>query len=480
MNDLFIGRESELKALEDLYDVPGSKAIAILGRRRIGKTSLMMRFVEGRRHLYFAFFEDGTINDNLHELRRGIKEFTRTDPGNFEHLLDALDELKKICSEERTVLIFDEYQYLSRSFKPSDSMIRTFIDVGLRGTDTMLIVSGSSYSMMLDCLDDGSRPLYGRFPNRIYLGPLTPQQCIAFHPEMSDEDQIRTYLTIGGVPYYQTQMSGRTYEDALRRCFFTRGGPLFDEGRLILESELRPITSYSTILDGIARGYTKNGELVSWTGLSKATVSECVSKLIDIGIVKEVHPKLRTKSVKPALVIGDYLLAFWYGIVRNIRVQMESMGPDKIVGLNRDGIATFLGKRFELLVMEHMVRSYPVKSIGRWMGMSGGHVTDIDVVADVLDEMNDVIHVLCECEFTRKEASLADLIDLQEMAESAGCTENRRFMIFSGYGFKENLVDQAESTGAALIGIDQILGKIPPVDPLRCRRSRELKHRGAC
>lgn len=49
----FVGRELELDSLERLYTSREAKLIVLHGRRRVGKSALIERFVKNKHHLQF-------------------------------------------------------------------------------------------------------------------------------------------------------------------------------------------------------------------------------------------------------------------------------------------------------------------------------------------------------------------------------------------------------------------------------------------
>ena len=51
---MFVGREEELGALERLYRKSGFQMVVLYGRRRVGKTTLLDKFSEGKPTLYFT------------------------------------------------------------------------------------------------------------------------------------------------------------------------------------------------------------------------------------------------------------------------------------------------------------------------------------------------------------------------------------------------------------------------------------------
>ena len=50
----FIGRKEELRSLERLYQKSGFQMLVLYGRRRIGKTTLLNRFMEGKQGVFYT------------------------------------------------------------------------------------------------------------------------------------------------------------------------------------------------------------------------------------------------------------------------------------------------------------------------------------------------------------------------------------------------------------------------------------------
>lgn len=49
---MFVGRKKELKLLEEAYRSPKAELVVVYGRRRIGKSSLVKKFAEGKPYFY--------------------------------------------------------------------------------------------------------------------------------------------------------------------------------------------------------------------------------------------------------------------------------------------------------------------------------------------------------------------------------------------------------------------------------------------
>ena len=51
---MFIGREAELKFLQDRYEDRNGQLIVLYGRRRVGKTETLREFCKGKPHVFFS------------------------------------------------------------------------------------------------------------------------------------------------------------------------------------------------------------------------------------------------------------------------------------------------------------------------------------------------------------------------------------------------------------------------------------------
>ena len=72
---MFIGRDRELNALNDLYSSDRFEFAVIYGRRRVGKTALINEFIKDKKAVYFMGVESNA-KQNLENLSKGILEFS--------------------------------------------------------------------------------------------------------------------------------------------------------------------------------------------------------------------------------------------------------------------------------------------------------------------------------------------------------------------------------------------------------------------
>ena len=94
---MFIGRENELKRLEKMDNSGKFEFAIIYGRRRVGKTTLISHFIDGRKAIFFAC-QNASKEDNLVELSSQISSFTGYSL-NFTSLIDAVRTIIKLAEK---------------------------------------------------------------------------------------------------------------------------------------------------------------------------------------------------------------------------------------------------------------------------------------------------------------------------------------------------------------------------------------------
>jgi AAA+ ATPase superfamily predicted ATPase len=73
-------------------------------------------------------------------------------------------------------------------------------------------------------------------------------------PKLSSEDAFERYAIAGGIPLYLDKLATGTVRAAVCRELLDRNGRLWNEGRAILEQELREPRVYIAILEQLGRG----------------------------------------------------------------------------------------------------------------------------------------------------------------------------------------------------------------------------------
>ena len=249
---MLIGRENEIKKLNELYDSGEAELVAIYGRRRVGKTYLVDETFEGR----FSFRHAGLspidtrysssakrksrMKDQLAHFFRSLT-LAGIEKGKApETWLDAFYMLEDLLTQkddgkDRLLLFFDEIQWLDT---PRSGFLTAFEAFwngwACHRHNLMVIVCGSSTSWILDKFIHDHGGLYGRTTCQIHLLPFSLKECRLFFEAkklvMSQYNMVQAYMMVGGIPYYLKYFSReKSLPQNIDAMFFADDAPLKEE-----------------------------------------------------------------------------------------------------------------------------------------------------------------------------------------------------------------------------------------------------------
>lgn len=454
----FIGRTEELKRLEDLWHSDGLSTCCVWGRRRIGKTRLLEEFSKGKRTLYLQAVQ-ASYYENLSSLAMDISAFRGSDIGELKDLSHLMAEIESICSEEHTLVVFDELPYLLECAPQAASVIQKSLDRGLKDCRCMFVICGSSISVMRKETEDCGRPLYGRFGNSMQIGYISPEESMNFYSGTSAADALRWYLTVGGIPQYLKSMPEGTYESGVAERFFGQVSSWKDDAPQAILQEFKGNRNYTGAVKCISDGSVKQSEIAEKLGIDRAACKRMLDELEFVNLIERRHPMAGAPK-KPTYRIKDPFIAFHYGIIsKNSKLIETSRSSETTYGLLRMKIDSHLGHMFEIFCAQWLERHFTVAEIGSWWGRNpDGEDSDIDIIAKTVDDTGLVHTLVCECEFSRNPIGFAPLNALTERCESASVRENVKYVLFSAGGFRDDLREYAEENRIILIDSDILMG----------------------
>ena len=448
----FVGRKEELSELESLYR-KGGCAVAVYGRRRIGKTALLEHFCESKNSLFLRCLKGGG-SASLDYFSETVSAFL----GNkvsIDSFMGLTSVLETVVSK-KTVIVIDEYPYISTPMV--SSLLQHFIDGPLSRSGSMLILCGSSISSMKREAEDSGEPLFGRFRRILEVPPLSFQETKRCHPGMDDLDALKLFLTVGGIPRYHQDMDYRTFRECIVEGYFRRHN-LTEEAELLIDSEFPNPRRAMAVLSAIGRGSTSLKEIAEKVGIDKTLCSKCIALLEDARMVAKVSPMLDAPK-RPVYYIRDSFLAFHYAVVKGRGEYFNPSHADKAYSLIENDISTFLGKRFETYCADLIRKRYLTLEMGTWWMDKDDEHSEIDVVA-VVDSKDTEYSIFAECKFRRSPMGNADLELLKERSSRFDKSLHRRYFLFSLSGFDRDLADGIDPKRVILVGPETILSGEP-------------------
>ncbi|MEM2405267.1 MAG: ATP-binding protein, partial [Candidatus Methanomethylicia archaeon] len=160
--------------LERKYLEDSAQLIIIYGRRRIGKTELIKKFIQGKNSVYFLCTHD-SLQENLKGLKTkfyeltGREYFLKLEVNSFFDLFKYLiDEIR----DKKVVIVLDEFPYLIEINKGIVSVFQKIWDELLVNRKIFLVICGSSIGIMETEILNYRSPLYGRRTGEWNVGPL--------------------------------------------------------------------------------------------------------------------------------------------------------------------------------------------------------------------------------------------------------------------------------------------------------------------
>lgn len=455
---LFYGRQFELRELQKQYEDDKFSFPVIYGRRRVGKSELITKFIDNKKAIYCQAVI-GTAQQNLQIIAQAVQQYRTgmlSEGVTYTSIEAALDDVTQLMKEEKIVFVIDEFPYLAESIPSAPSVLQWYIDTQWKYLHSMFILCGSSMSFIEKQILDYTSPLYGRNITRYKLLPFTFQETRNFLKNVTNEDALAYYAITSGIPYYLIEVNQKeSLSENLRRLFLYKNSKLLEEPMNLLNMEVKDPTSYLAVLSAIAGGSSKHNEVVTKSGLSSPLTSKVLENLIDLGIVEKRLPMLST-SQKGIYRIKDNLYRFWFTFIFGKQSFIETGHINFIERMIEEQLNHFLGSIFEDICREWLLdqseaEQLPtfITKIGSWWG--GNPKTKEQEEMDVLatDYHADELF-LGECKWQNEKVNVSVVKTLLERG-TLFSHPKKYYYVFSKNGFDAKTLDYGKEHHIELI-----------------------------
>ena len=468
---MFIGREKELKVLQETYNKPGFQMTVIYGRRRVGKSRLITEFIKDKRASYYIAVQT-SLEDNVRKWSAQFVADITPELGGVEFTeLEAFCRFAaRTCGEDRLIIALDEIPYIAEADESFLSRFQAAIDAVFSQSNIYLIICGSAVSFMeKDVLSEKS-PLFGRRTNQIFLKPFNCLDAAKFVPAYTNEEKAIVFGVTGGIAKYLT-----LFDDALSldrnliNNFFRPSGYLYEEPFNLLTQEFRTVNAYNSVIEACASGANKVNEIADKTHLSTAALSYIIKNLITVGILSKVTAITEEKNKKKICYeIADGMYRFWYRFVPGGRAVIEmDKGEVYYNRYVKDNLHAFMGEIFENMCRYYLLSQgleeqlkCLVTNVGKWWGIGHDRLpTDIDVVGlDILGKKA----VLGECKFKNEPL---DKSVYEGLLARRGLIDRKyeevQYIFFSLSGYSQWVLNNADPDSVVLLSLDDLYGSVP-------------------
>jgi len=384
----FYDREKELETLSQTREIAFGKVsqmTVLTGRRRIGKTKLMMKSCEGTPTVYLFVSRSSEAvlcRQFCQTARESLDAFIPNGISSFCELFQMLMEIGK---QKPYNLIIDEFQELTNVNSSVFGDIQNIWDATKDEARVNLMVSGSVYSLMHQIFMNYKEPLYGRATSIIRLKPFPVsvlKQIMADHaPHYQNDDLLALYAFTGGVPkYVELLMDGGAFtaEDMIAQM--VRDNSVFiEEGNMMLIQEFgKRYGNYYAILSAIASGANETSRIADVTG--QKSLGGSLQRLEeDYDLIAKLRPiKAREGTQTVRYEIKDHFLRFWFRYIVKYQGLVQSGKFDLLRSIILQDYPTFSGRELEAYFRDLLVETRPIEQIGSWWEASRGKTDETD------------------------------------------------------------------------------------------------------
>lgn len=425
----FYNRKNEMAHLHKIQQraTHTAQLTFVTGRRRIGKTSLLVKANEKNTFVYFFIAKKNEAllcSEFVMEVQQKLNVPIFGDFKTFRALFGFIMELSKTL---HFTLILDEFQEFL-SVNPSVySDMQHIWDSNKDQSKINLIACGSMYSMMTRIFEDAKEPLFGRATQRMHIQAFdipTIKEIMSDHfPAYSNEDLLAFYMVTGGVAKYVewlVQADALTLSSILREIF-SENSLFLDEGKNVLIDEFgKDYGNYFSILTLIASGKTSRVEIESILNMQTGGFLERLEK--EFGLVKKVRPVLAKPNTRVLKYrIHDNFLNFWFRFIYKYRTAAEIGNLDYLHDLVQREYSTYSGYILEKYFIDKLKEQMQFNIIGTYWERNNQN--EIDIVA-----VNEHTKNVMFAEVKRQKSN----ISLRQLKEKS---ENLQ-MMFQGFQFE--------------------------------------------
>ncbi|MEW2401607.1 ATP-binding protein [Streptomyces sp. NPDC046862] len=364
----FVGRQNELALLRKRLARAAADgtgvALAMRGRRQVGKSRLVQEFCDQARrpHVFFTATKGASPVEGIADLMAELRESSlpadpelvpETAPTNWP---DAFRALASVLPASPSIIVLDELPWLAEQDPVFDGALQTAWDRLLSSRPVLLLLLGSDLHMM-ERFTAYDRPFYGRADSMV-LGPLNPAETGAALG-LDAADAIDAHLVSGGLPgILRAWPHGTPALDFIEAECADPASPLFGVPEAALMAEFPAPDQSRRVLEAVGSGDRTHANIAATAGsqngaLPSGILSPLLRRLTEEKRVLASDTPLSTTPGKPALYrVADSNLRLYLAAMRSAQELSRRGRPEAAYRIVQRRWATWRGRAVEPLIRE--------------------------------------------------------------------------------------------------------------------------------
>ena len=407
-----IGREAERHILRRCENSHKPEFIAVYGRRRVGKTFLIVEHFGNKFAFSVTGVSGGNTKEQLRAFHASLKRHYKADipvPTGWFQAFGLLEErIEQDITRGRKVLFIDEMPWLDTPKSSFLSALEHFWNAyASRRKDILLIVCGSAASWIIKKLVNNYGGLHNRVTETIVVEPYLLGDCEAFYRNrgiaMNRQQIAEAYMILGGIPFYMDAMDKMFgLNQNIDLLLFEKNAKLGNEFARLYHSLFKHADNHIRIAETLSKssaGMTRQ-EVSAQSGISDGGgLTNVLDEMIACGLISRSFDFKKRRN-------GDYYKLIDFFTLFYFKFLKSQKGHDPHFWTNflaYPAHRTWCGYAFERLCMAHI---YQIKQKLGILGViaetyafrstqqKGGAQIDL-----IIDRKDNVIN-LCECKYT--------------------------------------------------------------------------------
>ncbi|MCO5234931.1 MAG: ATP-binding protein [Chitinophagaceae bacterium] len=456
-----VGREPEIRILNDAMQSTDAELIAVYGRRRVGKTFLVRQVLGSRFLMEITGLHNGTLQQQLENFSLVLRKYFPDVvlPLIFQSWLQAFDALTACIApqinKKKMVIFFDELPWMHTRKSGFLPAFENFWNSwACRQKNIAVVICGSAASWMLDRIVRNKGGLHNRITRRIRLLPFTLQETEKYLKSRGvklDRFQVlQLYMVMGGIPQYLKEIQpGRSSIQNIDRICFSKDGLLKTEFDDLFHALFEKAGRHIDIVKVLANkptGLMRNEIIRQATLKTGGTATQLLTELEESGFITSTIPYDKKNKDSVYRLSDEYSLFYIKFILPN-RKETGKGTWNRLV--ESASWKSWSGYAFESICLKH------VGSVKRALGIEGVYtvtsawyrrgtkLTD-GAQIDLLIDRSDRCINICEMKFSGEifEITKAYATNLEKKVSVFRREVNPKKTLFltmiTTYGVKEN------------------------------------------
>ena len=414
METLLIGRQEEKRILQKALDSLEPEMVAVIGRRRVGKTFLIRSFFKDR--IVFELTGVQGISNEQH-LKNFSNQLMKTagsalpvkQPADWFEAFELLEAyLQSLMGRKKAVLFLDELPWLAGNKSDFVPALGYFWNSWASRQNIVVVICGSAASWMIENVINDTGSLYNRVTRRIFMSPFTLSETETYlksrHIHFTNYQIVQLYMAMGGIPHYLKEIEAdKSAVQNINAICFSPNGLLRDEFAKLYPSLFANAANHIAVIKALASkrmGMTRQQIATKSKVPNGGGLTKVLNELSQSGFISGYQPYGKKKKGKLFRLTDEYSL-FYLRFIEN----QEYEGTDTWNLLSQtQAYKTWSGYAFENVCLKHIAQ------IKKSLGIAGvfsrsysffkkGSANEKGTQIDLVIDRNDQVINLCEIKF---------------------------------------------------------------------------------